>query len=206
MIEDGAAFCPKCNAPQIRVNAATPPLPPGTPGELQPPAQPVPLGSTKLRSSATLPAAAMAGVIMGLLSLVPVVSVGCCLWMILGGMLVVRFYQSRAPGIVTGGMGARLGALSGVFGFVVFAIGTAVKIAFGGDALKQEMVRQLHESAARNPDPNAQQITERLTTPEGLTLLLVLVLIAFFVGFILFSSIGGAIGAAVFGKRQQNAR
>lgn len=206
-VEDGAPFCPKCSAPQIRVNAATPPLPPGTPGDAQPPAQPVPLRPMKLQSSATLPAALMAGVVMGLLSLIPVVSIGCCLWMLLGGIFAVRLYQNRAPGLVTGGMGARLGALSGLFGFIVYALGFAAQIGFGrGEGLKSEMIRQLHEAAAKNSDPNAQQVAEKLATPEGIVMILIIGLVAFLFGFLVFGSIGGAVGAAIFGKRQQNAR
>ncbi len=209
-VEDGAPFCPKCNAPQIRVNAGgtnDPSFPPGTPGQLQPPAQPVPLGPSKLHSSAMLPAALMAGAIMGVLSSIPVVSVGCCLWMIVGGILAVRFYQNRAPGMVTGGMGARLGALSGLIGWVIYAVVLAAQLAFGrGAGLKAEMIRQLQEAAAKNPDPNAQQVAQRLATPEGITMILIVGLFAFLFGFLIFGSIGGAVGAALFGKRQQPSR
>src|SRR5690348_4945365 len=47
-MEESAPFCPSCAAPQIRVSApapaeipATPPLDPGTPASLEPPAIPV---------------------------------------------------------------------------------------------------------------------------------------------------------------------
>src|ERR1051326_7417864 len=47
-IEEGTPFCRHCGAPQIRIpgleEAATPPMPPGTPGEVQPPAEPVVIG------------------------------------------------------------------------------------------------------------------------------------------------------------------
>ena len=202
LVEDGAPFCPKCNAPQIRVNA---PLTPGTPDDAQPPAQPVPLAPARLHSPATLPAALIAGVTMGILSMLPVVSAGCCLWMILGGILAVNLYQKRAPGLVTGGMGARLGALSGLFGFVVYAIGFVGEVFLFGKAanIREQMMKALQDAAAKNSDPNAQDIARRMATPEGITMIIVIGLLAFLVGFLVFSSIGGTIGAAIFGKRGQ---
>jgi hypothetical protein len=204
MVEDGAPFCPRCNAPQIRVNAAPPA--PGTPGNLQPPA--VPLEPPRLHSPATLPSAVIAGITMGILSLVPVVSLGCCLWMVLGGIFAVHLYQRRAPGPVTAGMGARLGALSGLFGFVVYALGFTGQIfLFGhGANIREQMVKALQDAAARNPDPNAQQVAQRMASPEGIAIIIVIGLLAFLVGFLLFSSIGGAIGAAIFGKRPSSQR
>ena len=46
-MEDGHPFCPKCHAPQIKVPVRPPtapvtePLPPGTPEDVQPPAEPM---------------------------------------------------------------------------------------------------------------------------------------------------------------------
>src|SRR5581483_6640411 len=81
-VDDTNAFCPQCNAPQIRVaisageagsqhapalgeapepvedlrEPATGPLPPGTPGELQPPATPMRISGSPAFSQGGAPA------------------------------------------------------------------------------------------------------------------------------------------------------
>src|SRR5580658_8494432 len=61
--------------------------------------------------------ALLCGVGAAILSAIPIVSLGCCLWMLGAGALAVMLYQRQVPGtLITPGMGMRLGALAGVFG------------------------------------------------------------------------------------------
>ena len=61
------------------------------------------------------------------------------LGMILAGFLAVVFYHWRNPGsTLTPGMGARLGAISGLFGFMMFLFFAAVSASVTGGAEIEE--------------------------------------------------------------------
>lgn len=219
-MEDGVPFCQNCGAPQIRVAAtvpAAPPasesLPPGTPENMQPPAQPVPLPALPphaLDWHVGLAAAAVGGVAAGVASVIPVISIGCCLWMLGGGALAVSFYRRRRPfSEVTAGMGARLGAVAGVLGFFIFASLTAMRLFVEvvllhlGPRIREEMRQIMEQSAARNPDPQVQAMVQWMTSPQGFATMVTVGMVMFFLAFVIFSSAGGALGASLFGKRER---
>src|SRR3954467_3157234 len=164
-LDEGTAFCPACGAPQIRVNPvgvndpATPPLPPGTPGNITPAGTPVALVPIPIDWSVGFKAAALMGLLAGLPTSVRYLSVLCCLWIVGGGALAVMLYQKWKPGAtVTSGMGARLGAVAGLFAFAFwFLFNAAAQAAKGMGEFRTELIRQLHEAALKNPDPNAQR-------------------------------------------------
>ena len=213
-VEDGISFCPQCGAPQIRVDMgdtpATPPLPPGTPDQLQPPARPVPVATQpgaptaagRIEWHAALSGSVAAAVLLALCWMIPGASL--CLWTLAGGAVAVLLYQRRRPVTVTPGMGARLGAVTGLLAFVVFAIVTSLELlATRGGNLRTMLVQVLQQAAARNPNPEVQRMMERMTSPEGLALLVTLGMIMIFVAFLSLSAVGGAIGAALFGRREK---
>ena len=208
-VEDGTAFCNQCGAPQIRVAAepATQPLPPGTPDEVQPPAEPVALGGVPppgpagIDWSQALPAAALAGAFLALAWAVPFL--GFLLWVVAGGILGVAMYRRRVPlAALTRGLGARIGAITGLFGFGVFAVILGLELlASRGSGRFREMLQQVVEqAAARNNDPRTQQALQQLMTPAGLALLVTLVLVFFLAAFLALSSVGGALGAWLLGR------
>lgn len=223
LVEDGVAFCPNCNAPQIRVPMPEPepplePLQPpvgGAPstGEtgLPPGAAQVSIGRPVLPPGApvewsqAIPGAALAGALLGLCLLIPVAAF--FVWMIAAGALAVILYLRRVPHrALTAGMGARLGALSGLFGFGIFAFLSSLELLLARDNGKvRELLQQiLQQSVARNADPAVQASLQRLMTPEGLAFLFTLGMVIFLGAFVLFSSIGGALGAWLF--RNRNSR
>jgi zinc-ribbon domain len=212
-VEDGTAFCKQCGAPQIRVpveEPATQPLPPGTPGEVQPPAEPVTLAGAPgalpagIDWSQAVPAAALAGVLLALAWVVPFL--GFLLWLLAGGTLGVVIYRRRVPGAaLTPRLGARIGAVTGLFGFGVFAVVLALELLAtrGGGRLRQMLQQVIQETAARNPDPRAQAALQQMMTPGGLALIITVVLVFFLVVFLALSSGGGALGAWLLGKRSK---
>ncbi len=209
-VEEGTPFCKQCGAPQIRVDAdagATPPLPPGTPGQLQPPAQPVPLAPGqappgRIDWSRAFPAALIAGVLLAVCWIVPWATF--CLWTIAGGALAVALYQRRRPAPVTTGMGARLGAVTGLLGFVVFALAVSLEIlATRGGRLRAALTQVFEQAAARDSNPAAQEMIQKLSSPQGIALLVTIGLIVLLAAFLIFSAIGGAIGAALFRTREK---
>ncbi len=211
-VEEGAAFCPQCGAAQIRVAAgenapATPPLPPGTPGAMQPPAQPVMMpGSDTIDWHNGIRSALLAGVIGAFFSSLPIASMGCCLWVAGAAALSVMFYQQRRPAgsLVTAGMGSRLGAVTGLFAFGFwFGVQMLFSAVFNTRGkIREAMLQSLRDSAAKNTDPGSQQIIEKMSTPEGLAIVIVVVVAIIFVTFLVFGLVGGALGASVWGRKQ----
>jgi hypothetical protein len=205
VLEEGTAFCPACGAPQIRVNPAdapgTPAFPPGTPGNIQPPALPV---ATRIDWGPGLKAALLMGLVAAVPSSIPFVSLFCCVWIIGAAALSVMLYQKWRPGLVTTGLGARLGAVTGLFTFAFwFLFAAIVQVARGTGQFREQLMQGMREGAARNPDPNAQVMIERMSTPEGIAILITLIVVCVFLAFVIFGVIGGALGASIWGKRQQ---
>ena len=72
--------------------------------------------------SGRLQPAFFGGLLIGVLSALPIVSAGnccCCLWVVAGGMLAVYLRQQNSPFAVTSAEGALVGLLAGVIGAVV---------------------------------------------------------------------------------------
>jgi hypothetical protein len=144
------------------------------------------------------PASALAGFVAATLMLVPLGGFG--LGMIVAGALAVLLYRRRAASFdVTAGAGAKLGVASGAIGFAFFAIFTAIEVLVfhSGNEINAAMRQAVNQAAARSSDPQAQQALQYLKTPQGLALVMALGLAAIFCIFLIFSSIGGVIGAAL---------
>jgi hypothetical protein len=198
-VEEGVAFCPQCNAPLIRVAVPdeTSELP------LPLPLRPV-LSAAGIQWPRALGPAAMAGFIASILMLFPLGAFG--LGMILAGILSVVFYRWRNPGsTLTSGMGARLGAMSGLLGFVMFLFFAAISASLaGGSELRRILLQAVEQSAARANDPQSQRVLEFLRTPQGLAAVMIAGIAFAFVAFLVLTSLGGAIGAALLGRRPRS--
>ena len=125
--------------------------------------------------------------------------------MLAGGFLSVALYRRRRLGTITAGMGARLGLVSGGLGFAIFCIirGAGILIFHTGARLHAEMLQALDQAAARNPDPQAQAMLQYFKSPEGLTLVIALALVATFISFLLLSTFGGFLGGVMMGRRNR---
>jgi len=149
----------------------------------------------------------MTGVAAALLSSLPVLTFGCFIWLFVAGAWTVRMYQRRAPALpLRPGMGLRIGALAGAFAFVITAIMSTVLFATEGDQLRKIMEEQINGRMAAAPDPRSQemmrQFIARLNTPEGLATLFLWVLVVIAVIFVVFSALGGAVGASFASRRR----
>ena len=193
-VEDGTPFCKQCGSPQIRVagfELQTPPSPEPIDYSFQPDA-------ASLQWSQALPAAAAAGLIAAISMLLPFGALG--LGILAAGYISVRLYQRRvAEVMLTSGTGARLGAVAGILGFVFFTIVTAVEVLVfhSGGELHDALIQAVQQSISRTSDPQAQQALQYLKSPPGLTLVITMGLALMFVVFLIFSSVGGALGAAL---------
>jgi len=125
--------------------------------------------------------------------------------MLAAGFLSAVLYRRRYPVMqVTVGMGARLGALTGVLGFGATAIILALWTAFrSGKEIHDAFLTYLQQYAARSSDPHMQQVLELFNTPEGFTFIMVLSLIMTLAAFLIFSSLGGAIAAFLLHRKDR---
>jgi hypothetical protein len=151
--------------------------------------------------------AILSGLIAAVLSAAPVISMGCCLWLLGAGAMSVFLYQRRVPAaLVTPGMGMRIGAVAGVVGFVASTFWLVFQFARNSQEFRSALQEQMDKSIGSNPDPRAQdimrQLMNNLNTPQGLATFFVLLLVIIAIAFVVFTAAGGALGAALFARRR----
>ena len=133
--------------------------------------------------------ALLGGLIVGLLSgihsLIPVVSLCCCIWGIIGGVLASFLYIKGSSVPVKLGDGAIVGALAGVVGGIIYVVIYVPFALLYGMATMQE---QLDRSGVEIPFSGS-----------------ILVIVGAIVGaiaLVVLSTLGGVIGTAIFEKRK----
>lgn len=185
----------------------SPSFEPGTPGEMQPPAQPVslasrePLSPTAIDWSVGGKPVIIAGIVSGICFFLPL----NLIWVVLGGVLAVYLYNRRRPPYmqISAGTGAKLGAVTGVIGYVLFALVMVLIFAFASDKLWSELDQALRQKAGPNPDASVQQLFEIIKTAEGKAAIAVFVMAFAFALFLGLATIGGAIGASLVRRDQR---
>lgn len=148
--------------------------------------------------SGRLQPALFGGLLIGVLSALPLVSAGnccCCLWVIAGGMLAVHLRQQNSPFAMTSAEGAYVGFLAGLIGGVL-----GVLISIPVDLMMGPFQRRFLEwILTANPDipAEARDLIERSGT--GPAAVLVKLLFGVVTGAI-FGMLGGLLGVALFKK------
>ena len=217
-IEEGTPFCRNCGAPQIRIpgldEPAAPAMPPGTPGEVQPPAEPVvlahvppppPPAPAGVDWSQALPVAGWIGLWLAVLMLSFVVPfLGMLVFTFSLGVIGVMVYQRRVPDMpINASSGARIGAVCGLFAFAAMAVISALFFLLlrGSGLLRNAVQQALHQAAANNPDPNAQQMLAWMTSPAGMAVMVTISMVFMLFLFIGAASAGGAVGTTILQKK-----
>ncbi len=149
-----------------------------------------------------LKAAAIGGSAAGIASQIPVVNFAnclCCALVVGGGMLAVYLAMKDEPATATApyGDGAMIGVLAGVAAAVVGAIVAIPVTAIFGDPMEQ--VRSFLEGMEGMP-PEALEALSGAETGAVASFGVVAFLLSLVVD-VVFSAIGGVIGAAVFHKK-----
>jgi hypothetical protein len=129
--------------------------------------------------------ALLGGLIVGLLSAIPFVNYCCCIWSIGGGLVAGLLYIKASPSRVSPGDGAIIGALTGVFGAIIYLIiGLPIAYFFGAAAM---------EDAIRNAG---------IELPMSGVLLMVVGSLLVALCLLILSVIGGLIAVPIFEKRK----
>ena len=136
--------------------------------------------------SSKLKAALLGGLVVGLLSAIPIINYCCCIWGIGGGALAAFIYIKGSPIPVRPGEGALVGALAGVVGGIIYLV-IGIPIAY-------------FMAGAQNLE--AQLAQQGITVPFSGALLIILGGIIGAIVLVALAVAGGAIGVAIFEKRK----
>ncbi len=208
MLSEGAAFCNQCGAPQVRVpEALTSSSPTGETVTDSGTSRLFVSTSGAVNWTHARKAAAIAALLIAFGTLIPPLSMVFPLWMLVGGWICVSLYRRRTAVLtIPATIGAKLGALTGVIGFVyvsaLLSIVVSVEV-YGlknGDQLRSALVARIEQAAASNPS-GAQAFLQMLQTPDGIVTLIISVLFMLFLLSLLLGCAGGVFGAA-FGRQK----
>jgi hypothetical protein len=137
------------------------------------------------------------GLFIGLMSSLPLVSLGnciCCLWIVSGGFLAAYLVQQNHPSPITTADGALVGFLAGLLG-AVFCTIIAVPIEAMMGPLQAQLLSRVLSSRNDIP-PGVREMFENLQT--GGASFVISAIIRFCTMLVLgaiFSTIGGILGA-----------
>lgn len=131
------------------------------------------------------------------------------LCMVAAGGLSVTFYSRREINAqIFPGMGFRIGALAGLFGFLMDMIIVSLGMLSAATRanLRSEIANQAQQAIAKSQDPatteTLRNLTDKLSTTQGLVTLFLIAAVFYGFFFVVFSGIGGALGAYLFGHRK----
>lgn len=151
-------------------------------------------------TASKLQPALLAGLVIGVLSALPVISLGnclCCLWVVGGGALAAYLLQQNQEMPIEAGDGALAGLLAGLVGAVVTAL-LAIPLTMVLGPLQAEMIEQISQSAG--DAPQFRELLDRLGT-GGLGAAAILVSLVFnSIFYSVFGLLGGLLGQALFKK------
>lgn len=159
--------------------------------EAAPPAAQVPLVQPGARAplpvSFSNPVALRVAFLMSLISMlltmIPIVNFFSPVWWLVAGSSAVLLYRRLTGMSLSVSAGARLGSITGVLAFLSLVLIIALTVAFTGNELFQEMIKQ---------NPDASQV---LNNPPALAFASILALLILFAIVVGICTAGGALGA-----------
>ena len=152
-----------------------------------------------MRASKVQPAL-LGGLVIGVLSALPVINMGnclCCLWVVMGGMLATWLLQQNQPTAVDPLDGSLTGMLAGVTGAVIGTL-LAIPIQMLMGPMGNDALRRILEQNGGDMPPEVRGILEQMTSGGLHGALLLFGLIMSSIVNAIFGALGGALGAVVF--------
>jgi hypothetical protein len=147
----------------------------------------------------------MGGVVMGVLSALPLISAGnacCCLWVVSGGVVAAYLFQQDRTAPITPADGALVGLLAGLFGALVRTV-VAIPVDLLVSPMEQAILQRVLDIGTLPPE--TRDMLERFGRGgAGLAYFI----LSHIVGLMfwlcaggVFSTLGGLLGAAIFKKQ-----
>ena len=139
----------------------------------------------------------LGGLLTGVLSVLPIISIAncCCVWVVGGGMVTAYLIQQGRSEPIQLSEGALGGFLSGVVGAAFYAA-LSVPIQFLIMPLQRDAVEGLLASVADVP-PEVRELLEALSSSGSFVTVFIGFVVMLLVGMI-FSTLGGLLGALIF--------
>ena len=205
-------FCPNCGAPQLLYDASDGPDATGEPAAAV---------VREVQWKTAVGAAVTFAVPVGLLcsSVVPVLSGGCCLWVLGGAVAAVGLYQRRsATRTLPRPVGIRIGWIIGIMAAVVaeaFNAGALVLeryVLHGGEAMEKayratmDQVSVATAQIAGGSPGESREAMQFLLSPDGRAASALMGALMTLAGITIFSMIGGALGSRIFSGRNTSLR
>ncbi len=138
------------------------------------------------------------GLFIGVLSALPVVSLGncaCCLWVVGGGMLTAYLLQRDRADALALGEGAVGGLLAGVVGSVVY-VAVSIPIGIVTAPFQRRMMEFVMNSGGDVP-PEVREMVESFGT-EGIIASVAIGFVSMLIAGVVFATLGGMFGALLF--------
>jgi hypothetical protein len=163
--------------------------------------------STTIRTGYAQPAL-LGGLVIGVLSALPIINalnLCCCLWVVSGGLVGAYLLQQNQTAPITAGDGALVGLLAGIIGALVMFV-LSIPIGLILAPMERAIAQRVLDMSGTMP-PDVRQMLEGYNRPRGGLGLLgqIVVRAVWFVIFLvvgsIFSTLGGLLGSALFGKR-----
>jgi uncharacterized protein YneF (UPF0154 family) len=158
----------------------------------------------QIRWPEALRSAALGGMLLTVALVVPFGSP--LLLMLAAGGLTVTLYARRVQVSPTRGLGARIGATGGLFGWLMLLLILLLEATLGGGHLVSALREAVQQQIANNPDPRAQQVLAALNSPAGLAVVVTFGMLFFLVVALICGALGGALGAYFFSRFRDKER
>jgi len=144
--------------------------------------------------------ALLGGLFIGIISSLPIVSalnICCCLWVVLGGLLVVYLQQQRKPEPVETGEAILGGLIAGLLGAVITSL---ISMLLFASVTGPAFFEQLRSQLESNPDvpPEARDFVLNLFTGRGFIFILFALNLPLYS---VFAMLGSLLGLAFFRKK-----
>lgn len=204
-----ARFCHRCGRPLsdtvevMEEPAAVDATPVPPPPELAPPAPQEINFHNGLAVRVGFLAAALAfllGVMVGQIGFPPLQFLLSTVVTAAGGFYAVFLYRRRSGQSLSPRNGARMGWITGIFGFVInIVMLTFGMLAIAGKGGLAGMVKENAGSMQLPPDVSSRML-EMLDNPAFLTMLILFIVVFLFMTYTLSASLGGALGAKVLDR------
>ena len=112
--------------------------------------------------------ALIGGAVMGVLSALPIISVGncCCLWVVSGGVIAAYLFQQNSSTPITPADGAIVGLFAGLSGAVVYVL-VSIPIDIIVAPMTQAIVQRLRDMG--NMPPEVHDAFERYLNNTAMT-------------------------------------
>jgi len=152
-------------------------------------------------TSKTRPAL-LGGAVLGVLSAIPIVNLGnlcCCLWVVCGGLVAAYVLQQEQAEPITPGDGAIVGLFAGLFGTLVTVL-LSIPISMVMAPIQRQFLERMNQNGQMPPG-----FEDFAASTAAGVIGAVFFAMIFLMAAVVFSTLGGLLGAAIFKKPGQPA-